>query len=156
MWPDWLHTTSLSLSDPIVQKIIAAAVGLIILVIVVRVIGRVRHAIADAGLRAQLRRDKEESLSQQQELQRLSEQIVATSSTARVAGYAIVRQVETVFTEPKPSSLTAVDLLKALAAQKGTNALINLESRQLPSGKWVASGDAVVVRLVGPRGPEKK
>jgi len=64
---------------------------------------------------------------------------------------AYYRQVETVFSEPKASSLSAVELVKALAVQKGANALINLETRQLPGGKWVASGDAVVVKLYGRR-----
>jgi hypothetical protein len=76
---------------------------------------------------------------------------VATSSTSRIAGYALIRQVETVFSDGRPSSAAAVELAKALGAQKGANALINLETRQLPSGKWVASGDAVLVRLVGRR-----
>jgi hypothetical protein len=155
MWPDWLRNISLSPSDPVVQKIIAGSAGLIVLVIVLRVIGRIRHGLADARLRALLRREKEESLSQQQELQRLSEQIVATSSTVRVAGYAIVRQVETVFSDGKTSSAGAVELLKALAAQKGANAVVNLQTRQTPGGKWAASGDAVVVRMIGRRGEEK-
>jgi len=48
----------------------------------------------------------------------LAEQIVATSSTPRIAGYALIRQVETVFSDGRPSSAAAVELAKALAAQK--------------------------------------
>ena len=55
---------------------------------------------------------------------------------------------QTVFSDGRPSSLAAVEYVKAMAAQKGANAIINLESRQTPTGKWMASGDAVVVHLL--------
>jgi hypothetical protein len=153
MLPDWLP--SFSLSDPAVQKIVAGAAALIVLVILLRIIGKVRYDVANARLRAELRREKDELQVQQEEARQLAETIVATSSTARVAGYAIVRQIETVFAEAKPSSAAAVEAVKTLAAQKGANALVNLQSRQMPSGKWSASGDGVMVKLIGRRGEGK-
>lgn len=153
MLPEWL--SALSLSDPTVQKIVAGAAALIVLVILLRIISKVRYDVANARLRAELRREKDELQVQQEEARQLAETIVATSSTARVAGYAIVRQIETVFAEAKPSSAAAVEAVKTLAAQKGANALVNLQSRQLPSGKWSASGDGVVVKLIERRGAGK-
>jgi hypothetical protein len=153
MLPDWLP--SLSLSDPTVQKIVAGAAALIVLVILLRIISKVRYDVANARLRAELRREKDALQVQQEEAKQLAETIVATSSTARVAGYAIVRQIETVFAEAKPSSTAAVEAVKTLAAAKGANALVNLQSRQLPSGRWSASGDGVVVKLIGRRGEGK-
>jgi hypothetical protein len=147
--PDWLHITSLSVDDPVVQKIVAGAVLLIMLVIVLRLIGRHRETVAAARRRAELHQAFAGVRLEQEEIRRLAQQIIATSSTARVAGYAILRQVETVFSDGKSSSGTAVDLVKALAAQKGANAIINLQTRQTPAGKWVASGDAVLVKLIG-------
>jgi hypothetical protein len=44
-----------------------------------------------------------------------------------------------------------VEFAKALAAQKGANALVNLQTRQTAVGKWVASGDGVVVKLIARR-----
>jgi uncharacterized protein YbjQ (UPF0145 family) len=155
MLPDWLGITSFSLSDPVVQKIVAGAAALIVLVILLRIISRVRYDVANARLRAELRREKDELEAQQEEARQLAGKIVATSSTARVAGYAIVRQIETVFAEAKPSSAAAVEAVKTLAVQKGANALVNLQSRQLPSGKWSASGDGVMVKLIERRGAGK-
>ncbi len=148
---------SFDLKDPLVQRIVLAAAALIGLVIVLRIVGRWREARAAARRRAELRRQYESVRLEQAEIARLAAEIVATSSTARIAGYAILRQVETVFSDGKPSSATAVELAKALAAQKGANALINVQTRQVPTGKWSASGDAVVVKLIGRRGdnPEK-
>lgn len=155
--PEWLHIHTFSIADPLVQKIVAGAAILIALVVLLRTLSRIREARLAARRRAALRQEHEAIRLQQEEIKRLAEQIVATSSTARIAGYAIVRQVETVFSDGKPSSATAAELVKALAAQKGANALINVQTRQVPTGKWSASGDAVVVKLIGGPGdsPEK-
>ncbi len=139
-------------ADPLVRRIVLAAAALIVLVIVLRIVGRWRETRAAARRRAELHQHFDVVRLEQEEIRRLAEQLVATSSTTRVAGYAILRQVETIFSDGKPSSVAAVDLVKALAAQKGANALINLQTRQTPAGKWVASGDAVIVKLIGRRG----
>jgi uncharacterized protein YbjQ (UPF0145 family) len=146
---------SFDLQDPLVRRIVLAAAALVLLVILLRIAGRWREARAAARRRAELRRQYESVRLEQAEIARLAQEIVATSSTARIAGYAILRQVETVFGDGKPSSGAAAELVKALAAQKGANALINLQTRQMATGKWVASGDAVVVKLIGRRGEEK-
>ena len=155
MLPEWLHVTSFSLSDPLVQKIVGGASALIVLVILLRIVRRIRYDLANARLRAELRHEKDELQLQQAEARQLAESIVATSSTARVAGYAIVRQIETVFAEARPTSAAAVETVKTQAAQKGANALVNLQTRQLPNGKWTASGDGVVVKLIARRGEGK-
>ena len=146
---DWLQNLSqyISLSDPVVQKIAIGAALLIVLVLVLRVLGRFREAAASRRRRAEHRRQMESTREQEEEFKRLAEQIVATSSTARLAGYGIIRQVETVVTDARLSSVAAVELLKSLAAQKGANGIVNLQTQQTPQGKWVASGDAVVVKL---------
>jgi len=151
--PDWLHVQNLTISDPLVLRIVYAAGALIVLVILLRILRRVRDRARDARVRAELRREKEEFRLQQEELRKLAARIVATSSTGRIAGYALVRQVETVFTEPRASSVAAIELAKALAAQKGANAIINFQSQPAPTGKWIASGDGVVVKLIGRRDP---
>lgn len=144
--PEWLN-----IEDPLVRRIVLGAAAFVVLVLVLRVIGRRRAAAAEARRRAELRRDYDAVRLRQEEIRRLASQIAATSSTNRIAGFTIVRQVETVFTDGCASSVTAIELAKALAVQKGANALINLQTQQV-GGKWVASGDAVVVRLLGRRG----
>lgn len=143
---DWLD-----IQDPLVRRIILAAAGFILLVLVLRVIGRRRERAAWARRRAELHRTYEQVRLEQEEIRELAARIEATSSTSRIAGFSIVRQIETVFTDGRPSSAAAVELAKALAARKGANALINLHTQQTPAGKWVASGDAVVVRAYGRR-----
>ena len=147
MLPEWLN-----IQDDLVQKIVAFAAGFIVLVIVLRIWGGRRAAAAAARRRAELRRDYEVVRLQREEIRKLAVRIEATSSTSRIAGFTIVRQIETVFTDGRASSVAAVELAKALAAQKGGNALINLQTQQTPNGKWVANGDAVVVKTFGRRG----
>ncbi len=143
---------NIDLSDPFTQRVLIVAAAFIALVIVLRIFGRIRENAASRRYRSELRRGMDEVRLQQEEVRQLAEQIAATSSTARIAGYAIVRQIETVFTEGRPTSVAALELLKGLAAQKGANGIINVQTRQMPTGKWVASGDAVLVRLIGRRG----
>ncbi|MCK4343110.1 MAG: hypothetical protein KAY37_15455 [Phycisphaerae bacterium] len=145
--PEWLN-----LADPVAQKIVAGAAAFIVLVIVVRIWSGYRNKVIAARRRAELRRSYDSVRLQQEEIKRLADRIQTTSSTARITGFTIVRQVEAVFTEGRTSSVAALELCKALAAQKGGNAVINLQARQTPSGKWVASGDAVVVQDSSERG----
>jgi hypothetical protein len=137
-WPD--------LQEPLVQWILLAAAGLVVLVLVLRTLQRVRERLAAGRRRAELRRVRAQIERQQEETHKLAAQIVATSSTRTIAGFVILRQVEAVFTEGQRSPGEAAEALKAMAARKGGNALINLAGQRLPDGKYVASGDAVVVR----------
>lgn len=141
--PQWLD-----LGDPLVQKLVIVAVGLVALIVVVRVWHRWREHVAGARRRAELRRTRGQVQLQQEEIRRLAERVLATSSTGTIAGFVIARQIETVFAEGQRSPADAVELLKALAARKGANALINLTGQRLPSGQCVASGDAVIIRPV--------
>ncbi len=142
--PEWLN-----IQDPLVRTIVAASACLILLVIVLWIVGRRRTRQAEAERRQELRRGYESLRLRQEEIKRLAARIESTSSTGQIAGFVIIRQVETVFSEAKASSVTAVELVKALAGRKGANAIINLKTQQMPTGKWVASGDAVVVQVAG-------
>ena len=72
--------------------------------------------------------------------------ILATSSSATVAGYRIVRQIEAVFVDGCRAPSEAVTALKAAAARRGANAVINLSQQRTAAGKCSAQGDAVVVQ----------
>ncbi len=137
--------------DPVVEKIVLGALALVLVAVLLHFIGRWRDAAAAARFRNDLHAGFEEVRLQQQEIKRLTEHIVATSSTPRIAGYELVRQIEAVFGEGQKSAEAAAELVKAHAARKGANALINLRTQQIPSGKWVAGGDAVVVKTVAER-----
>ncbi len=74
-----------------------------------------------------------------------AEKIVATSSAGTIAGYHIVRQVEAIIVEGFRAPDEALEGIKALAAMKGANAVINLRHERTTAGRCSASGDAVQV-----------
>ena len=139
--PEWLK-----LGDPLVGGIVLAAAGLVLLIVIGSIWRRWREGAANARRRQELRKTYDQVQLRKQERSRLAKRIIATSSTGTIAGFVLVRQIEAVFAEGQRSPADAVELLKALAAQKGGNALINLASQRLASGKCVANGDAVIVR----------
>jgi len=140
---DWLAAL-----DPTVQWIVKGGAAFIALVLLLRILGGLRERRDSVRRRAALQRDHETARLQQEEVRRLAGQILTTSSTTRVIGFNVVRQVEAVFTDGCPSSVAAMELAKALAVRKGANAIINLQTQQTPGGKWVACGDAVIVRAL--------
>lgn len=71
--------------------------------------------------------------------------IIATSTGGRLAGYRIVRQVEAVFVEGFRSPEDALIALKAEAAQRGANGLLNVRTERTAAGRCTAAADAVVI-----------
>jgi len=136
------------MSDPVIIAIVGAAAVVIVLSVIGRLWRRSRDAAAEARRRAARREQRGYLQKQQAEVERLAGKIIATSSTDSIAGFEIVRQIEAMFTDGHPTPGKAVEHLKAAAAEKGANAVINLNSAQPPSGKCVAHGDAVIVRPV--------
>lgn len=75
--------------------------------------------------------------------------IVATSTSARLAGFRLVRQVEAVFVEGYRTPEEALTALKAAAAERGANGVLNVKTERTTAGRCTASGDAVVVAFLG-------
>jgi hypothetical protein len=134
------------MADSLTQVIVLAAAGFIVLVVLGWVWARRREAAAVAVRRAASRQLQTRRQQEQRERAELARKIIATSSSATIAGFEVVRQIEAVFVDGQGGSAEAVEALKALAAGKGANAIINLVGARLPSGKCSAHGDAVVVR----------
>lgn len=141
-----MPTNWFNLDDPFARAIVIGAVAVIALALLGAFLARRREAKQAARRRAELRQHHGQLQLRQQEIDRLAVRIIATSSTPAIAGFTLVRQIEAVFTDGHPSPAKAVETLKALAAQKGANALINLDGERLPNGKCSARGDAVIVR----------
>lgn len=141
------------MDDPVVQGIVGGAALVIVAAVVIRLVSRRMEQAAAARRRRELQATRGELARKQEEIERLASRIIATSSTRTIAGFAVERQIEAVFTEGHPSPARAVDVLKALAAEKGANAIVNLDSQRLPSGRCAASGDAVIVRPIPTRRP---
>lgn len=126
--------------------VVAAAGALILLTLIAHSVQRRREAARDAEWRASRRARRGTPTMDRAEVQRLAKRILATSSTDRLAGFQIERQVETIIADGQPSPTWALELLKALAAERGANALVNLHTERMPSGRCTARGDAVMVR----------
>jgi len=77
-----------------------------------------------------------------------AEKILATSSTGSIAGYEVREQIEAVFVDGFRRPEEALEGLKAAAAMKGGNAVINVNTGRTTAGRCSASGDAVVVRRI--------
>lgn len=75
----------------------------------------------------------------------VAKKIAATSTSARLAGFKIVRQVEAVFVEGYRSPEEALIALKAAAAERGANGILNVGTERTAAGRCSASGDAVIV-----------
>jgi uncharacterized protein YbjQ (UPF0145 family) len=142
--PSWL-----SLNDPITQLAVLGAGVLILLMLVSRLLTGLREAAYARTRRRDARARAAAAQEKLHEIGRLSGKIIATSSSATIAGFEIVQQIEAVFIEGAPSPAAAVEELKAAAAKQGANAVINLNAVRLASGKCVANGDAVIVRRTG-------
>jgi len=142
-WFDQFHQL-----DPLAVRVVLGVAGALLLLLILRRFASRRSARREARLRSELRERYGAIQLQRQEIERLAQRIIATSSTANIAGFEIVRQIEAVFADGQRSPAEAVDMLKALAARKGANALINLAGQRLPSGKCVGQADAVIVRPV--------
>ncbi|GJM24208.1 MAG: hypothetical protein DHS20C16_06230 [Phycisphaerae bacterium] len=82
-----------------------------------------------------------------------SAKIIATSSGESLVGYRIVRQVEAVFVDGFRRPEEAVEGLKAVAAMKGANAVLCVRHEPIGSGRYSASGDAVIVESIEPESP---
>ena len=136
MMPEWLTQ----------ERLIAAVVVLGVLVVIQRV-RRVLRRRRPPQLNPKLAKygvDNEAQLAADQEA---SSKIIATSSTASVAGYRIIRQIEAVFVDGRRTPGEAVTALKAAASRLGANAVVNLSQARTAAGKCTAQGDAVIVQV---------
>lgn len=131
--------------------------ALAVLAWVVRKIRRRRRRHHSVTLHPRLQRYGETAARQKEELKtkRRAEaaRIVATSSGGAIAGYDIIEQIETVFVDGFGNPEDAVEGLKAVAAMKGANALINIRYERTSDNHYSASGDAVIAEKRGAAAP---
>ena len=129
-------------------RILGGAVGLLIVLYAWRRVRRWLRRKRPTALNPNLAKYGDPDADVSLERQRAAEGILATSSTAEIAGYELIRQVEAVYVDGFRHPEEALQGLKAAAALKGANALTHVGHTRSASGRCAASGDAVVVRLI--------
>ncbi|MBN2447212.1 MAG: hypothetical protein JXO22_10825 [Phycisphaerae bacterium] len=139
-------------ANPVVVKIVGGAGLVLVLIVLATIWQRVSAARESRRRRAQVRHTQSILAAEHKETQRRAEQIITTSSTGSISGFEVVRQVEAVFSDGHKTLALAVEAVKAIAARKGANAIVNLASERLPTGACAARGDAVIVRSLEPPG----
>lgn len=130
--------------------IVAALVGLYV---VQRVLGGVMRAIRRRRppvIHPRLAKYNVDHAELDRQRHEQAKAIVATSTGNRLAGFRIVRQVEAVFVEGYRTPDEAIVALKACAAERGANAVLNVHTDRTAAGRCTASGDAIVAAPLQP------
>jgi uncharacterized protein YbjQ (UPF0145 family) len=79
----------------------------------------------------------------------MASRIRSTSSTDQIPGYKIIQAIDALYVEGFRTPAEALEGLKALAAEKGASAVINVRHERSSMGRCAASGDAVVAETTG-------
>ena len=127
--------------------ITAVLLGLVVLQRIYLMVRRVlRNRRPAAELNPKLQKYAGTTATDAQADRLAADKIIATSSTARIAGYEVLKQIEAVFVEGHRSPDEAARALKTAAGRLGANAIINLSQQRTAAGRCSAQGDAVLVR----------
>lgn len=131
------------------QPYVIYGVSALIALLVLRVVWRRITGLFRRGRPAKIHPKLQKYNVDYDELNRRREEqavtIIATSTGSRLAGYRVTRQVEAVFVDGCRSQEEAMLALKAAAAERGANAILNVKTDRTAAGKCSASGDAIVV-----------
>ncbi len=131
---------------------------LVVLVALQRIVGRIRRAIRrrkpvqlNPKLQQYAGRSEEEIAADREAAGR----IIATSSTNRIAGYQIQRQIEAVFVEGYRTPEEATAAIKTAAGKLDANGIVNLSLQRSAAGRCTAQGDAVKIKPLGRSAPRR-
>lgn len=125
--------------------IIAVGITLIVLRRIIASIWRQIRLSRPARIHPSLAKYNVDRVELQKRQRELAAGVVATSTSNRLVGYRLVRQVEAVFVEGFASPEDALIALKATAVERGANAILNVNTEHTAAGRCTASGDAVLV-----------
>lgn len=138
----WLH-----LSD---TQVLIAKIGLVILCVAIvlwaikKVIMSIR-GLLPTRINPKLSQYAGDADPQNRRRREMAATIKSTSSTDQVPGYKILQAVEALYVDGFRTPVEALEGLKAAAAERGANAIINVRHERSSLGRCSASGDAVVV-----------
>ena len=153
---DWPSLVSRTLAEYRWYLIYALAglIGLLVLRGIWRRIWRAIRRSRPAQIHPSLQKYNVDHVELDRKRREMAAGVVATSTGSRLAGFRIVRQVEAVFVEGFRTPDEALTALKALAIERGANALLNVRTERTTAGRCSASGDAIVAAPIPPGPPE--
>jgi len=133
------------------QWIIVGGIGLLILLVIRSLWRRIARFIRrqrPPTIHPRLQKYNIDHAQEIREQEKKAASILATSTGNRLAGFRMIRQVEAVFVEGYRTPQEALTALKAIAAERGANAIINVKTERTSAGKCTGSGDAVVAEPI--------
>jgi uncharacterized protein YbjQ (UPF0145 family) len=141
------------MSLPSTETIVILVIALLALLVLIRLLRAIRgwlrgHRSAKLNAKLQAYGGPEERMVA--ERRREAAKMLATSSTGQIQGYEVLEQIEAVYVDGFRRPEEAMEGLKATAAMKGANALINVRHEHSSTGRHAAAGDAVIVRRLAP------
>lgn len=156
-WPTWVD--QIPLPPPFNKIAVASAAALVVLLVLRAVLQRFSRMLRSrrpAAIHPNLQKYNVDHAELDRRRKELAARIIATSTGGRLAGFRIVRQVEAVFVEGYRTPEEAIVALKAGAAERGANGILNVQTDRTSAGRCTASGDAVVVAPLVAKMPERK
>jgi len=141
-------------TDPLQLKLLKVAVALLALAAALKILAGLWHFVRRRR-QPEIHPRLQKYAGPDETTLRLAGQIVATSSTQEIPGYRIVRAIDALYVDGFRTPAEALLGLKAAAAEKGANAVINVRHERTSLGRCCASGDAVLVEPESPRQPRQ-
>jgi len=129
---------------PLLIRIVLALAAMLVLRAAVRAVLRRIRRSRPPRIHPRLAKYNIDAVELDRHRRQLAQKILATSTGSRLAGYRIVRQVEALFVDGFRTPEEAMIALKADAADRGANALINVRTERTTAGRCTAAADAVV------------
>ena len=138
--------------DPTRQKLVWVGIAVIALAIalkIIQAIGQFIRSMRPARINPKLAKYAGDDDPSVQARKLMASRIRSTSSTDLIPGYKIIQAIEALYVEGFRTPADALEGLKAAAAEKGANAIINVHHERSSMGRCAASGDAVVAETTG-------
>lgn len=138
--------------SPTLRAGVYVGVALLAIALVLKIvqsIGQYVRSLRPARLNPNLAKYAGDDDPSVQMRRQMASRIKATSSTDQVPGYKTIQAIEALYVDGFRTPADALEGLKAAAAEKGANAVVNVHHERSSMGRCAASGDAVVAETTG-------
>lgn len=142
----WLQLSDMQI---LLLKIGIGILGVAVVLWVIQKVALYLRSLRPAKINPKLAKYADDDDPANRQRRQLAATIKSTSSAEQVPGYKIIQAVEALYVDGFRTPNEAMEGLKAAAAAKGANAVINVRHERSSLGRCSASGDAVVVETTG-------